>query len=151
MVGNVPVFLGAGGQPAFQYLGWGGLCLPSYDSMAYVATPLAALPTGDVILPLGDHLLAFTKEKILRGKFVDVFFHFLPHELEKKDKEDLYEKDKAKLKKHKIDRNWANWFPGSLCRSFFPCTTLEGCCFVAICRYSVQVIHRVFRLVLDPL
>lgn len=80
-----------------------------------------------------------------------MFFHFLPHELEKKDKEDLYEKDKAKLKKHKIDRNWANWFPGSLCRSFFPCTTLEGCCFVAICRYSVQVIHRVFRLVLDPL
>lgn len=73
--------------------------------------PVAAIPLDDVALPLGDHQLATTKDKILHGEFVDIF-SLLFRELEKKDKEDLDEKDKEKLKKLKVDRTWANWLPG---------------------------------------
>ncbi|XP_060111188.1 semaphorin-6A-like [Heteronotia binoei] len=54
-------------------------------------------------MPLGDHLTAATREKILRGEYVDVF-SLLYRELEKKSKDELDEKDKEKLKRRKVDR-----------------------------------------------
>lgn len=109
--GNVPGLMGIGGQPAIQYPGWGVYGYPSAATLPYEFTPVAALFTGDVSLPLGDHLLSATKEKILRGEFVDIF-SLLFRELEKKDKGDLDEKDNEKRKNRKVDRTWANWLPG---------------------------------------
>lgn len=40
-----------------------------------------------------------------------IFFSILFHELEKKDKEDLDETEKEKLKKCNVKRTWANWLP----------------------------------------
>lgn len=108
---NVPPLAGAGLQQPSAYPGLGALGTPPMAGFNYELAPAAHLPSGDVALPLGDHLLAATKEKIIKGEFVDIF-SLLFRELEKKDKEDLDEKDKEKLKKWKVDRNWASWLPG---------------------------------------
>lgn len=41
-------------------------------------------------------------------------FSLLYRELERKDKEDLDDKDKEKIKRRTVDRTWANWLPGFL-------------------------------------
>lgn len=64
-------------------------------------------------MPLGDHLTTSTRDKIVRGEYVDVF-SLLYRELEKKDKEDIDEREKERLKWHRVDSNWANWHPGFL-------------------------------------
>lgn len=63
----------------------------------------ASLPSGDLALPLGKHILPVTRENILRGKFIDLF-SLLYWEPEKKDKEELDEWNKEKLKKYKVER-----------------------------------------------
>lgn len=108
---NASALPGVGLQQASIYPGIVTLGCPPIPPLAYGLNPVAHLLTDDVALPLGDHLLASTKEKILSGEFVDIF-SLLFRELEKKDKEDLDEKDKEKLKKQKVDRTWANWLPG---------------------------------------
>lgn len=65
------------------------------------------------ILPLGDHLLPATRDKILMGGFMDLF-PILYWELMKKDKEEMDDWDKKILKKPKVDRTWANWLLGYL-------------------------------------
>lgn len=72
---------------------------------------LTALQSGEVALPLSEHLLPSTRDKILRGKFIDLF-NLLYREIEKKDKEELDDKEKEKLQKCKVDRTWANWLLG---------------------------------------
>ncbi|XP_054852798.1 uncharacterized protein LOC129341561 isoform X2 [Eublepharis macularius] len=99
------------GQPAAfwpPYLG--GLY---YQPTALGSLPYRAMPFGDAALPLGDHLTPATRDKILRGEFVDVFT-LLFRELEKKDKEDMDERDKERMKRRKVDRSWSNWLPGML-------------------------------------
>lgn len=92
---------------------WGSYAgQPSWPA-SYMAVPAAAIPFGDVALPLGDHLLPATRDKICRGEFVDLF-SLLFRELEKKDKDELDDKDKEKIKKRTVDRTWANWLPGFL-------------------------------------
>lgn len=41
-----------------------------------------------------------------------IFFSLLFRDMEKKDKEDLDDRDKEKLKKHTVNRTWANWLAG---------------------------------------
>lgn len=53
-----------------------------------------AIPSGDIALPLVEYLLPTTREKILRGEFVD----FFSKELEKKDKDLLDDREKKILK-----------------------------------------------------
>lgn len=62
-----------------------------------------AIPSGNIALPLGDPLLLATKEKILRGEFVDLF-SLLYRNLEKKDKGQLDDRENKILKRRKIDR-----------------------------------------------
>lgn len=66
--------------------------------------------SGDIALPLVEYLLPTTREKILRGEFVD----FFSKELEKKDKDLLDDREKKILKSQKADRTWADWLPGFL-------------------------------------
>lgn len=56
-----------------------------------------SFPVGDMSFPLREHLLPATKEKIIQGEFAD-FFLLLYRELEKKDKQDLDEKEKEIVK-----------------------------------------------------
>ncbi|XP_054843457.1 uncharacterized protein LOC129335043 [Eublepharis macularius] len=107
--GGVPH--GASGQPAVWQAYPPGGWNPQIGTVSYGMVPFNALPFGDTALPLGDHLTQATREKILRGEYVDIFT-LLFRELEKKDKEDLDERDKEKLKRRKVDRNWHNWLPG---------------------------------------
>lgn len=58
---------------------------------------MSALPSEDVDTPLGDHLSLATWDKILRGKYVDVFF-LLYWEVEKKDKVLMDDMEKEFLK-----------------------------------------------------
>lgn len=60
----------------------------------------------------GGSLAQATRDKILRGEYVDLF-SLLYRELEKKDKDLLDDKEKEILKKRKVDRNWTNWCPVS--------------------------------------
>lgn len=59
-------------------------------------------------MPLGEHLLLFTRGKILREDYIDFFF-LLYGEIEKKDKDLMDDKEKEILRKRKVDRTWANW------------------------------------------
>ncbi|XP_054845591.1 uncharacterized protein LOC129336489 [Eublepharis macularius] len=97
------------GQPQWMWPPAAGI--PYYPALGVM--PYRAMPFGDTALPLGDHLTPATRDKILRGEFVDVFT-LLFRELEKKDKEDMDDRDKERLKRRKIDRTWANWLPGML-------------------------------------
>lgn len=54
-----------------------------------------SLPSGDIVLPLGDHFLAATRENTKRGA---CGFSFLCRKLEKKDKEQLDDREKLILK-----------------------------------------------------
>lgn len=45
---------------------------------------------------------------------MDFFFSLLYCKLEKKDKDELVDRDKEKLKWRKVDRTRANWVPGFL-------------------------------------
>lgn len=64
---------------------------------------------------LGDHLLATTREKKLRGKFVDTFSP-LHREMEKKEKDQLDDRKKELLKCRRMDCTSASWLPGfSVC------------------------------------
>lgn len=80
--------LGPGQQP------WGS---------PYATVPFRALPYGDMAMPLGNHLTQATREKILRGEFVDIF-SLLFRDLKKKDKEDMEEKDRENLRRRNVDR-----------------------------------------------
>lgn len=73
----------------------------------------SAIPLGGIALPLGDHLLPATIEKILHGEFVDLF-SLLYRELEKKDKDQLDDREKDILKRRKFDRTLAIWLLGFL-------------------------------------
>lgn len=57
-------------------------------------------PAGDIAMPLGKYLLQSTRDKILRGEYID-FFSLLYQEVEKKDK-GLMDKEKEDLKKRKV-------------------------------------------------
>lgn len=69
----------------------GPLGAPVQWGQVYLVSPPMALPSGDMLLPLEEYLLPATKEKILRGEFVN-FFLLLYRELEKKDRQDLDDK-----------------------------------------------------------
>lgn len=75
--------------------------------------PHMSFLVGDMSLLLGEHLLPAMKEKIYKGEFFN-FFLLLYRELQKKDKQDLDEKEKEMLKCRKVDRNWSNWVAGFL-------------------------------------
>lgn len=59
------------------------------------------------------HLLPITKEKILRGEFMNLFA-LLYREPVKKGKEEVEIRDKEILKKCKVEKTLANWLPGYL-------------------------------------
>lgn len=60
-----------------------------------------AIPSGDIALPLGEHLLPATWEQILKGEFVG-FFSLLFREVEKKNKEllELLDDKEKEILKH---------------------------------------------------
>lgn len=62
-------------------------------------------------MSLGKHLTVATRDKIRRGDYVDVFFF---GDLEKKDKGELDERLKERIKCRTIDRTYANWYLGFL-------------------------------------
>lgn len=72
-----------------------------------------SFPFEDQAMPLREHLTNATRDNILKGEYVDIF-QLLFREIEKKDKEDLSDKDKECLKRCTVDRNWVNWHPGFL-------------------------------------
>ncbi|KAL8169687.1 UNVERIFIED_CONTAM: hypothetical protein K2H54_055470 [Gekko kuhli] len=53
---------------------------------------------SDVALPLGNPLLPVTREEICKGDFADVF-SLLYCEMEKKDREELDDKDKEVIRR----------------------------------------------------
>ncbi|XP_067323632.1 uncharacterized protein [Anolis sagrei] len=57
---------------------------------------------------LGAHLSQKTIDKILRNEYIDMFSLYF-RELDKKEKEDLDEERKEKLKNRRVERNWKNW------------------------------------------
>lgn len=95
---------GLAGDAPWCRWGFGG----SWGSQAE-SLPFSVLPSGDLALPLGDHLLPTTREKILRGEFMDLF-HLLYWEPVRKDKEEMDEHEKEILKKQKVERTWASGF-----------------------------------------
>lgn len=64
-------------------------------------------PSSDMAMSLGENLTQATRDKILRGEYID-FFSLLNCEIEKKDKDLLNDKEKKVLKKRKVDRTWDN-------------------------------------------
>ncbi|KAJ7327329.1 hypothetical protein JRQ81_017088, partial [Phrynocephalus forsythii] len=66
------------------------------------------LPEGDESLPLGDHLSEAMVERIISGKFVDIF-ELLNREIDAKELEKLDDKEKERIRKCKPDRSWNNW------------------------------------------
>lgn len=64
--------------------------------------------SGDVAMPLGEHLFQATRDKILNGECIDLFL-LLYCEIEKNDKDMMDDKEKEVLKKRKEDQPWANW------------------------------------------
>ncbi|XP_053159419.1 uncharacterized protein LOC128347977 isoform X2 [Hemicordylus capensis] len=99
--GVVPASGGLGMTP-MQAAGWyprGVLPTPQHS------------PYGAVGLPLGDHLLPATKEKILKGEYVDIF-SLLFREPEVKHKEGESCKDHAVTKRKPVEKSWNNWLSG---------------------------------------
>lgn len=102
---------------ASLHFSWQGSPWDSWEMAGPWAGPYRSIPWSvmrywDSAMPLGDHLTTATKQnKILEGEYVD-FFNLLFCKVEKKNKEDLEDKDKGWLKKQKLDRTWANWLLG---------------------------------------
>lgn len=67
---------------------WGGWDFPSPWSSNYENILLTSLLSGEIALPLGDHLLLATHEKTLKGEFIDLF-SLLYRGVEKMGKEEL--------------------------------------------------------------
>lgn len=67
-----------------------------------------SVPFGDLGMPLGEHLTVATRDKILKGDYMDVF------SLLEKDKDELDECLKEHIKWCTIDRTYTNWNPGFL-------------------------------------
>ncbi|XP_061478885.1 uncharacterized protein LOC133383035 isoform X2 [Rhineura floridana] len=63
--------------------------------------PVGIYPQGDASLPLGDHCLQTTKEKVWREEYIDIFT-LLFHEAEVKPKETGDSKDKEAAKKKRV-------------------------------------------------
>lgn len=74
-------------------------------------TQFSSLPLDDIALPLREHLLQATKDKILHRKYIDLF-SLLYWELEKKDKDLIDDRKKEIWKKRKVDKTWGNLFSG---------------------------------------
>ncbi|XP_053105449.1 uncharacterized protein LOC128324664 isoform X3 [Hemicordylus capensis] len=68
-------------------------------------------PQGEVSLPLGDHLLLATKEKIWRNEYVDMF-SLLFRETEPREGEKGDRRDRERIRYKTVDRNWSNWLAG---------------------------------------
>lgn len=100
-------------QPLARVPIWGPGQAFSPWNAPYSSAHISAVFSGDVALPLGDHLLLVMRDKILCGDFVDLF-SWLFREIKKKDKDLMDEKEKEILKSHRVDHTWANWLPGFL-------------------------------------
>lgn len=59
-------------------------------------------------MPLGEHLLPATRDKILKREYMDLFSP-LYREMEKEDKDLLDDRENEILKHRKVDRTWTNW------------------------------------------
>lgn len=93
--------------PPKPILPWGASCGGPRSGTSTKMTPLSAVPSGDIAMPLDEHLLPF-REHILQGEFID-FLSLLYQDIERKDKDLIDDKDKEVLKKRKMERTWANW------------------------------------------
>lgn len=113
--GQVPPQYGMGAVPfpTQQWGGWHGWGPQGAMWSPFEATSPGAIPFRDIAMPLGEHLTLATRDRILRGEYVDVF-SLLFCELEKKDKEDMDDRLKERIKRRNIDRTYANWYPGFL-------------------------------------
>ncbi|XP_053112579.1 formin-F-like isoform X2 [Hemicordylus capensis] len=83
---------------------------PGFYPMGIVPSPQHA-PYGGMGLPLGDHLLPSTKEKILKGEYVDIF-SLLFREPEVKHKEGESCKEHEATKRKPVEKTWNNWLSG---------------------------------------
>ncbi|XP_053167389.1 uncharacterized protein LOC128351680 isoform X3 [Hemicordylus capensis] len=83
---------------------------PGYYPMGVLPSPQHA-PYGGMGLPLGGHLLPSTKEKILKGEYVDIF-SLLFREPEVKHKEGESCKEHEATKRKPVEKTWNNWLSG---------------------------------------
>lgn len=58
-------------------LPWGVTCGTVTGTVGGVSGGDSPMPSGDVAMPLGEHLLQATREKILRSEYVDFFRFFI--------------------------------------------------------------------------
>ncbi|XP_053140147.1 uncharacterized protein LOC128339766 isoform X2 [Hemicordylus capensis] len=80
---------------------------PGFYPMGITPTPQHA-PYGRMGLPLGDHLLPATKEKILKGEYIDIFsLLFREPEVKHKERESCKEHEATKRKP--VEKTWSNW------------------------------------------
>lgn len=115
-------------------------------------SPDTPVPTGDMAMSLGEHLSKATRDKILKGEFID-FFSLLYREVEKKDKDLMDDREKEVLRKRKVDRTWANWLSRYLIYvgvnvKAHPERGGGGC--VAISQYCVQGFFLLCGRILAP-
>lgn len=89
----------------------GVLCGLSPRGGQLMPPPCKAPPAREVDLPLGQHLLPATRDKMCNGECMELL-SILFRELEKKDKADLDERDNEKFKNLNVDRTWSNWLAG---------------------------------------
>ncbi|XP_067317382.1 uncharacterized protein [Anolis sagrei] len=82
----------------------------SGDDNQYWGTDKWVLPvvTTAASASLGAHLSQKTIDKILRNEYIDMFSLYF-RELDKKEKDDMDEERKEKLKKRRVEQNWKNW------------------------------------------
>lgn len=91
--------LGWGSAPWGQQLsgGWAGFNFSGGFGSTFDFLGPGSVLFGDIAMPLGEHLTVATRDKILRGDYVDVF-PLLFWDLEKKDKDELDEHLKECIK-----------------------------------------------------
>lgn len=96
---------GAHGHSSHRVHGLDGGCLAFLARLSMLSPQVWYL--------LGKHLTVTTRDRILRGEYMDVF-SLLFRDLRRKDKDDLDDCLKEQIKRRMIDQTYPNWYPGFL-------------------------------------
>lgn len=86
--------------------------MPGQFGVAFNSVSACSVLYGAIAMTLGEHLTVDTRDRILRGEYVDEV-PLLFRDLEKKD-EVLDNRLKERIKYHMVDRTYASWYAGSL-------------------------------------